>query len=88
MSTFLSVWDAIEDDPAQAQVMKIKSELMQRICDRIGMAGWGRVEAARHCGITMPRLDELTGGKVDLFTLEELVRIGTNLGLRLRIGVV
>jgi predicted XRE-type DNA-binding protein len=81
MSEFLSVWDAIEDDPAQAEVMKIKSELMRRICVRIGVAGWGRVETARRCGVTTPRLDELTGGKVDLFTLEDLARIAVRAGL-------
>ena len=88
MSKFLSVWDAIEDDPVQAEVMQIRSELMRKISERLTGAGWGRVEAARRCGVTTPRLDELTGGKVDRFTLEDLIRIGTNLGLRMRIGVV
>lgn len=88
MSKFLSVWDAIEEDPAQAEVMKIRSELMREICERLGVAGWDRVEAARRCGVTVPRLDELTRGKVDLFTLEELIRIASGAGLRVRIEVV
>lgn len=85
MSAFLSVWDAIEEDPAQAEVMKIRSELMRSIRERIAGAGWGPAEAAARCGVTEARLDELTGGKVDLFTLEELVRIASGAGLRVRI---
>jgi predicted XRE-type DNA-binding protein len=88
MSEFLSVWDAIEDDPGQAEVMKVRSALMREICDRLTGAGWDRVEAARRCGVTTPRLGELTGGKVDLFTMEELVRIASGAGLRVRIEVV
>jgi predicted XRE-type DNA-binding protein len=88
MLTFQSVWDAIEDTPAQAASLRLRAELMRAICERLTGAGWGRVEAARRCGVTTPRLDELTGGKVDLFTLEELIRIGTNLGLRMRIAFV
>ena len=88
MSTFLSVWDAIEDDPVQAEGMKLRSDLMHKICERLTGAGWDRVEAARRCGVTTPRLDELTGGKLDRFPIEELIRIGTNLGLRMRIEMV
>jgi predicted XRE-type DNA-binding protein len=85
VSTYLSVWDAIEDDPVQAEVMKVRSDLMRKICERLTGAGWGRVEAARRCGVTTPRLDELTGGKVDRFTLEDLIRIGTKLGVRVSV---
>jgi len=88
MSTFESVWDAIEDTPAEAAALRLRAELMRTICERLSAAGWGRVEAARRCRVTTPRLDELTEGKVDRFTLEDLIRIGTNLGLRMRVEVV
>lgn len=88
MTSFLSVWDAIEEDPVQAEVMKVRSALMRSICDRLGVAGWDWVESARRCRLTRPRLDELTGGKVDLFTLEDLIRIANGAGLRVRIEVV
>lgn len=88
MSTFQSVWDAIEDTPAEAAALRLRAELMRGICERLSGSGWDRVEAARRCGVTTPRHDELTGGKVDRFTLEELIGIGTNLGLKFRLGVV
>lgn len=88
MSAFLSVWDAIEEDPAQAEVMKIMSELMQRIGEHIEKAGWSSEEAASRCGVTEARLAEFFSGKVDSFTIEELVRIASGAGLRVRIEVV
>ena len=88
MSTFESVWDAIEDTPEQAAALRLRAELMRSISERLTGAGWDRVEAARRCGVTTPRLDELTEGKLDRFPIEELIRIGTNLGLRMRIEMV
>lgn len=88
MSEFLSVWDAIEDNPGQAEVMKIRSDLMRSIRERIAEAGWGPAEAAARCGVTGPRLAEIFSGKVDAFTIEELVRVGINLGLRVRVASV
>lgn len=85
MSTFLSVWDAIEEDPVQAEVMKVRSALMRSIRERIAGAGWGPVDAASRCGVTGPRLAEIFSGKVDAFTIEDLVRIGVRAGLTVRI---
>lgn len=85
MSTFLSVWDAIEEDPVQAEVMKVRSALMRNIRERIAAAGWGPVDAASRRGVTGPRLAEIFSGKVDAFTIEDLVRIGVRAGLTVRI---
>lgn len=85
MSEFLSVWDAIEEDPVQAEVMKIRSALMRGIRERIAGSGWGPAEAAARCGVTGPRLSEIFSGKVDAFTIEDLVRIGVRAGLTVRI---
>lgn len=87
MSTFLSVWDAIEEDPVQAEVMKVRSALMRNIRERIAAAGWGPAEAAARCGLTDAGLCALLAGKVDAFTIEELVQIGVRAGLLVRIEV-
>ena len=88
MSSFLSVWDAIEEDPVQAEVMKVRSALMRSIRERIAGAGWGPAEAAARCGVTGPRLAEIFSGKVDAFTIEELVRIACPLGLRINLQIM
>ena len=45
---FLSVWDAIEDTPEQAENMKLRSVLMMALKDHITRTGMSQAEAARH----------------------------------------
>ena len=46
-TSFKSVWDAIEDDPAQAAKMKHRSALMMAISEHIKAKGLNQTEAAR-----------------------------------------
>lgn len=85
MSTFLSVWDMIEEDPAQAEVMKFRSELMRRISQRIADEGWGPEEAEARCGLTVEGLTAILAGMIEMFPLEDLIRIGVRVGLTVRI---
>lgn len=85
MSKFPSVWDAIEEDPAQAEVMKIRSELMRSITQKIVDEGWSPEEAEERCGLTVRGLTALLAGVIEMFTLEDLVRIGVRAGLTVRI---
>lgn len=52
--TFASVWDAIEDTPAEAENMKMRSALMMQIKERITAQKLSQTEAARLLGITQP----------------------------------
>ena len=38
--SFGSVWDAIEDTPAEAENMKLRSALMQTLINEIRVNGW------------------------------------------------
>jgi predicted XRE-type DNA-binding protein len=86
VSKFLSVWDAIEEGPAQAEVMKIRSDLMRRISQRIADEGWGPEEAEARCGLTVTGLTALLAGMIEAFSLEDLIRIGVRVGLTVRIA--
>ena len=44
--TFSSVWDAIEDSPAEAENMKLRSTLMMALERHIKGKGWTQAEAA------------------------------------------
>lgn len=48
--TFSSVWKAIEDTPAKAENMKLRSELMMALEEHIRRQGWTQVEAAQQLG--------------------------------------
>jgi predicted XRE-type DNA-binding protein len=85
--TFDSVWDAIADTPAEAANLRLRAELMQRIAAIVKDRGWTQTEAAAHCGITQPRMNDLLRGRVSRFSLDALVNIATALGQRVHLEV-
>jgi predicted XRE-type DNA-binding protein len=72
---FSNVWDAIEDSPAQAENMKLRSALMMALKDHIARAGLSQSEAAKLLGVTQPRISDLMRGKIELFGLDTLVNM-------------
>lgn len=84
---FASVWDAIEDTPAEAENMKLRSALMTALKAHIAGAGLSQKEAARVFGVTQPRVSDLVRGKVDLFSLDALVNMAAAAGLRVDLRV-
>lgn len=77
-----SVWDALADTPEQAANLRARTELMQKIASIIKEKGWTQVEAARRCGVTQPRINDLLRGRVSKFSLDALVNIATAIGHR------
>ena len=84
---FESVWDAIEDTPAEAANMRMRSELMIALRARIEARGWTQGEAARVMGVTQPRVSDLVRGKIALFGLDALVGMASAAGLHLEVRV-
>ena len=82
---FESVWDAIADTPAEAANLLARSDLMMQIAAIIKASDWKQAEAAAHCGVTQPRINDLLRGRVSRFSLDALVNIATALGRRVRI---
>ena len=70
---FASIWDAIEDTPAEAAQMKLRSALMIALKDHIDRRGWGRTEAAGHFGVPQARISDLCRGKINRLSLDMLV---------------
>lgn len=71
--TFDSVWDAIEDTPAEAENMKIRSQLMMALQAHIEKSGMTQAEAAKMFGVTQPRVSDLMRGKISVFSIDMLV---------------
>jgi predicted XRE-type DNA-binding protein len=84
---FDSVWDAIEDTPAAAENMKLRSSLMMILKDHIKAEGWTQTEAGQKLGVTQPRISDLIRGKIDLFGLDALVTMLSAAGLQLEVHV-
>jgi predicted XRE-type DNA-binding protein len=79
---YASVWDALGDTPEQAANLRARAERMQQIAAIVKKNRWTQTEAARHCGITQPRMNDLLRGRVSRFSLDALVNIATAIGRR------
>ena len=84
---FASVWDAIEDTPAQAENMKLRSALMMAPKDHIASEGLSQSRAAKVFGVTQPRVSDLMRGKIELFGLDTLVNMLAAAGLHVEVHV-
>jgi len=87
IETFASVWDAVADTPAEAANLRVRSQLMQEIADIVSENGWKQAEAARRCGVTQPRVNDLLRGRVSRFSLDALVNIATALGREVHVEI-
>jgi len=85
--SYASVWDAIADTPEQAANLRARAELMQKIVARLKKNDWTQAEAAKQCGVTQPRINDLLRGRVSRFSLDALVNIATALGCRVRVDL-
>ena len=85
---YASVWDAIEDTPAEVENMKLRSELMMALKKHITRTGMSQVQAAKLFGVTQPRVSDLVRGKINLFGLDALVNMAAAAGLRVEMRVL
>jgi len=84
---FESVWDAIEDTPAQAENMKVRSALMIALKARIEAEGLSQVNAAKLFGVTQPRISDLLRGKITLFSIDTLINMLAAAGLHVELQI-
>jgi len=84
---FASVWDAIEDTPAEAENMKLRSALMMALKEHITHTGLNQSQAARLFDVTQPRVSDLVRGKIDLFSLDALVNMASTAGLHVEMRI-
>jgi len=84
---FESVWDAIEDTPAQAENMKVRSALMIALKERIEADGLSQANAAKLFGVTQPRISDLLRGKITLFSIDMLINMLATAGLHVELQI-
>jgi predicted XRE-type DNA-binding protein len=85
IETFNNARDAVADTPEQAANLQARAELIRQITAIIKANGWKQTEAATHCGVTQPRINDLLRGRVSRFSLDALVNIATALGRRVHV---
>lgn len=82
---FANVWDALADSPEEAANLELRYELMERIAGIVKENAWTQSEAAKRCGVTQPRMNDLLRGRISRFSLDALVKIAAALGRKVRV---
>jgi predicted XRE-type DNA-binding protein len=72
---------------AEAENLRLRSELMMRIDAFHRESGLTQGECAKLLGLTQPRLNALLKGKLSQFSLDALVNIASRAGLNVRLVV-
>lgn len=85
--SFENVWQVLEDTPAEAANMSMRSSLLIAIEQQV--RGWKvtQAEAARRLGITQPRLNDLLRGRITNFSLDTLINLAGQAGLTVRLDI-
>ena len=81
------MWDALADSPEEAATMKMRSNVMIAINDKVRDWGATQARAARRLGITQPRLNDLLHGKINKFSLDALLTLATRAGLKVKLDI-
>jgi predicted XRE-type DNA-binding protein len=84
---FANVWDAIAETPEEAANLTLRSELMDEIEGIVKKNGWTQKEAAKRCGVTQPRINDLLRGRISRFSIDALVNIAAALGRKVRVSL-
>lgn len=84
---YKDVWDAIEDDPAERERLKMRSALLDALQARISSWGVTQAEAAKRLGITQPRLNDLLKDRFNRFSLGALFDLATRAGLKVKLSI-
>jgi len=71
----------------EAQNLLLRSRLMMKVRDFVERSGLTQHEAARALGITQPRLNLLLKGKINKFSLDALVNMLANAGMKVNLTV-
>jgi len=82
-----SVWDAIEDDPAERERLKTRSTLLIALRRKIESWKVTQAEAAKRLQITQPRLNDLLKGRFNKFSLGALFDLATRAGLKVKVTI-
>jgi predicted XRE-type DNA-binding protein len=87
MKEFANVWDAVAKTPEEAANLALRSDLIDEIEAIIKAGGWTQKEAAKRCGVSQPRVNDLLRGRISRFSLDALVNIAAALGRKVKVSL-
>jgi predicted XRE-type DNA-binding protein len=84
---FASVWDAIENAPEKAAILKLRSSLMIALKKHFAGTDLRQTQIAKLSGVGQPRVSDLMRGKIDVFDLDALVNMAAVAGMCVKLSV-
>ena len=69
----------------EAENLRIRSELMARLTRVIEDEGLTQAETAQLLGVTQPRVSDLVRGRIDVFSIDTLVKMLSRAGVRVTV---
>ena len=80
-----NIFQDVGFSPIEADNLMLRAQLMDRV--REAAKGATQREAAKQFGITQPRLNDVMRGRIDKFSLDALVNMLGNAGMRVELRV-
>ena len=85
---FESIWDALGLSKEEAANLDARATLMIQIECIISEHRWTQAVAAKKCGVSQPRINDLMRGNIDKFSIDALVNMAAALGRRVDFQLV
>lgn len=82
-----NVFEDLGFDVQESQNLLLRSQTMVALVQWFDGCGLTQTQAAKVLGITQPRLSQLLKGKIELFSLDALVNMATNAGMRVGLTI-
>jgi predicted XRE-type DNA-binding protein len=81
------IFKAIEDDPAVAENLRLRAQMMALLRDTIKARGLTQTAAAELFGVSQPRISDLIRGKIERFKIDMLVNMLARAGIFLEVEI-
>jgi len=82
---FPSVWEALGYSSQEAANLNARADLMIQIRNIIREGGWTQAAAAKRCGVSQPRINDLLRSKIGKFSIDALINMAAALGRRVNV---
>ena len=80
-----NVFEDLGFPPAEAENLRIRSAMMRALAEHIREHRLTQARAAKLLGVSQPRVSDLMRGKIDLFSIDNLVNLLAAAGLRVQV---
>jgi predicted XRE-type DNA-binding protein len=82
-----NIFEDLGFDVQESQSLLLRSQTMIALMHWYNASGLTQAAAAKTLGVTQPRFNQLLKGKIDIFSLDTLVNMVTNAGMRVGFNI-